>query len=210
VCTPVVRRRAALEPTSEALTAAIAARFDRDLPDGAGTGRRRWRPDELIGCVHKLERRRAGGRWLLEDVMAVAHGPRPRPRHRPARRHGAPGSASGAPARSSGMNPQPSQRTQLQRDPDLVRRAALPTHGREILTVEHEVPHQVAPVDRLRPSLQTLDLSVGEKPSRRHRRSVVDLEVLDRQQAVDVRGQAVAPGGLQPAVTSQLGDEHEI
>jgi hypothetical protein len=52
---PCHRGGDALEPTSEALTAAIAARFDRDLPDGAGTGRRRWRPDELIGCVHKLD-----------------------------------------------------------------------------------------------------------------------------------------------------------
>jgi hypothetical protein len=45
-----------------------------------------------------------------------------------------------------------------------MRPAALLTHERKIVSSRCEEPHNVASLDRLRPPLQPLDLSVGEKP----------------------------------------------
>jgi hypothetical protein len=77
----------------------------------------------------------------------------------------------------------------------------LPAHEPQILLVEREVPDKVSLVDRLGKALQPLDLGVGEEPSRHRRgRLVVDLQVLDREQSIYVRRQAVTAGGLQPTV----------
>jgi hypothetical protein len=76
--------------------------------------------------------------------------------------------------------PEPPQRAQLQRHPELTSGAVLAAHEPEVLAVEAEEARQVAVVDRLWEPLQPFDLGVGEKPGRHG--SEVDLQPLDRQQ----------------------------
>ena len=108
-----------------------------------------------------------------------------------------------------GDEPEPPHRPELQRDPELIRRAALRTDEREVLSSEREEAHDLAPLDALRPSLEPLDLGVGEKPAWRHG-SEVDLQPLDRQQPVGIGRQAVATRGLQAPMPRKLGNEHQI
>jgi hypothetical protein len=68
-----------------------------------------------------------------------------------------------------GDEPEPSERAELQGDPELVRRAALVAHEREVLAGRREEPDHLAALDALRKRAEPLDLGVGEKPARRHR-----------------------------------------
>lgn len=64
-----------------------------------------------------------------------------------------------------GDEPEPSQRTELQRDPELVRRATLRTHKREILARRREEPDDLVALDVLRKRPEPLDLGIREKPA---------------------------------------------
>jgi hypothetical protein len=60
--------------------------------------------------------------------------------------------------------PQPPQRPELQRDPQLIGSATLPAHEPKIIATKPEEPSQLAAIDALRERLQPRDLSIGEKP----------------------------------------------